>query len=83
MIIGFFLSIGFVVLSFFVGLLPVASFPVAITGAIQTCIAYLNAWSFIFPVATFLQVLTVAFVFHFSIMGWHYGHLVLRYLRGR
>jgi len=83
MITGFFLSIGFVVLQFFVQLLPVVAYPSGISSAIVTVAGYLNAWTFIFPVGSLFSVLVVAFIFHFSIMAWHYGHLILRYLRGR
>lgn len=83
MITGFFLRIGYVILNFFVGVLPIAAFPTQITSAIQVIAGYMNAWSFIFPVATLLQVLAVAFVYHFAIMAWHYAHLIGRYLRGR
>lgn len=83
MITGFFLKIGFIILNFFVQLLPVVAFPQAITDAVTTVAGYLNAWTFIFPVGTLFLVLTIAFLFHFAFMAWHYGHLILRYLRGR
>jgi len=83
MIVGFFLGIFYTVLSFVVHLLPVISFPSEITAAVTAVGGYLNAWTFIFPVSTLFTVLGLAFVFHFSVMAWHYSHLFLRYIRGR
>lgn len=83
MITGFFLRIFYVVFEWFVSILPTVPFPIQVTQAITTIGGYLNAWTYIFPVGTLFAVLSVAFVFHFAVMGWHYGHLILRYLRGR
>lgn len=83
MITGFFLQIGLSVMSFIVGLLPFIAFPTQISTAIATIGGYMNAWTYIFPVATLLQVLGVAFIFHGLIAAWHYLHLLARYIRGR
>jgi len=83
MITGFFLKILYVLISFFVGLLPVAVFPTEITVAINTVWYYINGFSWLFPLGTLLSVITVATLFPATIIFWRYGHLVLRYLRGR
>jgi len=83
MITGFFLRIGFVVLQFFVAVLPTYPFPVGISNAIVTIGGYINAWSYIFPVSSLLAVLTVAMVFHGALLAWRLIHVVGRYLRGR
>jgi len=83
MITGFFLRVFYVVIAWFVNILPVVSFPSEVSSAITTVAGYLNAWTFIFPVGTLFLVLGIAFIFHFAVMSWHYGHLVLRYIRGR
>lgn len=83
MITGFFLRIGFIVLNFVVGLLPVIAFPTAITSAVVAVAGYINAWSYIFPVGTLFTVLTLAMIFHIAVIVWKYAHLVGRYIRGR
>jgi len=83
MITGFFLQIGLSLLQFFVGLLPVIAFPTQITTAFQTVWGYVNAFSFIFPVATLVQVLVIAGIFHLTILGWRMANWVGGYLRGK
>jgi len=83
MITGFFLSIFYAIIAFFVGLLPVIAFPTAVTSAFTTIMGYVNALSFLLPVSTLLQVLGYAMIFHAAILGWRLVHLIGRYLRGR
>jgi len=83
MITGFFLQIGLAFISFIVGVLPIAQFPPEITASIVSIGQYLNAWSYIFPVGTLLQVLAAAFIFHGTVAAWHFLHLIARYIRGR
>jgi len=83
MIIGFFLRIGFIVLNFVVGFLPVVAFPTAITNAVVAVAGFINAWSYIFPVSTLFTVLTLAMIFHLTVIAWKYAHLLGRYIRGR
>jgi len=82
MIIGFFLQIFYMFLAFVINLLPVYAIPTGITQAIATIWGDINAWSFIFPVATLAQVLVVAMIFHGAIFAWHYFHLIFRKIRG-
>jgi len=83
MIVGFFLTILYQVLAFFVGLLPTTAFPSAVSAAISTIWGYVNALSFLLPVDTLLTVLGLAMVFHGAILLWRLAHLVGGYLRGR
>jgi len=83
MITGFFLQIFVTVLGFFVSLLPLTPYPVDVANAILSVWDYINAFSFLFPVTTLLQVLTIAFLFHATVIAWHFAHMVARYLRGR
>jgi len=87
MITGFFLQIGLTLLQFFVGLLPLATgsfaFPTGITSAIQTIWYYINSVSFLLPVSTLLSALTIAMLFHGTLLLWRLAHLIGGYIRGR
>lgn len=83
MITGFFLRVLYIIMAFFVGLLPSSVFPPEITQGVQTAWYWINAFSWLFPVGTLLSVLALATLFHGSLIIWHGGHLVLRYIRGR
>jgi len=82
MITGFLLNVLLVLVALATGLLPVVPFPAAITNAFSLIWYYMNAMSFLFPVGTLLQVLTLAFMFHFTLMGWRLSLLVVRFIRG-
>lgn len=83
MITGFFLQIFYILVAFFVNLLPTTAFPSGITNAITTVWYYVNSMSFLLPVSTLLQVLVLAMIFHGAILLWRLAHLVGGYIRGK
>jgi len=83
MVIGFFLTVFYTFISFFVNILPTIAFPTGISDAILAIWYYINAYAYIFPVVTLLQVLGIAFIFHGAVLLWRLSHLGARYLRGR
>jgi len=83
MITGFFITILAKFLELFLSVLPVQPFPTQIHDAILSAWGFVNAFSYIFPVATLLQVLAIAMVYHGAILLWRLSHLVGGYLRGR
>jgi len=83
MITGFFLSLFYTLLFFFVNLLPYVAFPVGLVSAISTIWYYVNALSFLLPVSTILTILGLAMIFHGAVLLWRLAHLVGGYIRGR
>jgi len=83
MITGFLLSIFYVVIAFFIGLLPVIAFPEQILSAFTTIIGYVSALSWLLPIGTLLTVLGYALIFHGAVLLWRLVHIVGRYIRGR
>jgi len=83
MITGALLQFLYTLINFVVGFLPVVAFPAGITTAWTTIWGYINAMSFLFPVATLIQVLSISILFHITVWAWNMGHAVLRILRGR
>jgi len=83
MIIGFLLGLAYSMVAFFVGLLPVIPLPDGVTTAFVTVLAYLNAWSFLIPVETLLNVLSFAISFHVILLGYDLSLKVYHMIRGR
>lgn len=83
MITGFFLQIGYVLVAFFIGLLPEIPTPDGWTDAIALIMSYMNALSWLFPVATLLQVLSFAVAFHVALLGYDLSLKVYHLIRGR
>lgn len=83
MITGFFLSLFYALIVFFVQLLPQVQFPTGLANAIGTAWYYVNAMSFLLPVSTILTLLGLAMTFHGAILLWRLAHLVGGYIRGR
>jgi len=82
MITGFFLQIGYTLVAFFVGLLPVIAMPSGWTNAISLIWYYLNSFSFLFPVSTLVQVLTFAIIFHVALLGYDIALKAYHMIRG-
>lgn len=83
MITGFFLSVFYALVAFFVNLLPQVAYPTALSNAIGTAWYYVNALSFLLPVSTILTILGLAMTFHAAVLLWRLVHLVGGYIRGR
>jgi len=83
MITGFFLQVFYLVVAFFVGLLPFVEMPSDWLNAIVLAWSYLNSFSFLFPVSTFLSVLTFALVFHIALLGYDLSLKVYHMIRGK
>jgi len=83
MITGFFLSVIFSVISFFLGLLPTTSFPLAISQAVNSAWGYINAFSFLFPVGTLLICLGIVLGYYITIFALDIGLWVIHLIRGR
>jgi len=83
MITSFLLNIGSSFVSFLIGLLPSSSgVPTEWTSAVYTIWSDINAFSFIVPVDTLLQVLILALTFHFAIFLYHLTMWVIRKIPG-
>lgn len=80
MITTFFIAVGSSILGFIIGLLPVGHLPSDVTTAITYFWGVLNAFSYVFPVATLLTCLTLilsaeAFILLFHIFRFFYKHI--------
>jgi len=83
MITSTLLTIFYSVISFFTSLLPAGqALPTQWTTAVATVWGYLNAWNYIFPVSSFLTILTLAMSFHLGIYAWHLIRYVIKLIRG-
>jgi len=82
MITGFFLQIFYTLIAFFVGLLPIVSMPSGWTDALSLIWGYLNTFSFLFPIATLVSVLTFAVTFHLFLLGYDLALKVYHMIRG-
>jgi hypothetical protein len=83
MIIGFFLQIFYVFITFVFGILPSTPFPFQISSGIVTIGQLINAFSFLFPVGTLFTVLGLALVFHGAFLAWRVAHWLINVVRGR
>jgi len=82
MITGFFLRIFYVVVSFFVGLLPVIPLPAAFASAIALFWGYLNQFSYYFPMTTLVSVIGFAVAFHAILLGYDVSLKIYHLIRG-
>jgi len=82
MITGFFLQVIFLFFSFIVGLLPVYAFPTQISDAILVFWGYANAYSFLWPIATYVQVLGIAVFFEAVMLVYNLSLKIWHMLRG-
>jgi len=82
MITGFLLQILYVVVAFFVGLLPTIDVPVGWTSSIALMMSYVNGLSWLFPVSTLLSVLGLAVTFHVALLGYDLSIKIYHMLRG-
>jgi len=83
MITAFLLSIPGYILTAIISLLPLGGqVPSEWVSAIQLLWGYMNAFSFIIPVSTFLAVLTLALLYHVGIFGWHAFNWILKKIPG-
>lgn len=82
MIIGFLLQAFTVFLSWIALILPTSALPTQISDGVTLIVGLMNAWSFIFPVATLFEVLGVAMLFHGALLLWRLAHMVASYVRG-
>jgi len=83
MITGFFLQIFYTVIAFFVGLLPVIAVPADWANALALIWGYLQSFSFLFPVATLVSVLSVALTFHLALLSYDLSIKVYHMIRGK
>jgi len=83
MITGAILQMIYSLVAFFIGFLPVIPLPAGVNTAFVTVFAYLNAWSFLIPVSTFLTVLSFAISFHVILLGYDLSLKVYHMVRGR
>jgi hypothetical protein len=83
MITGFFLSLFYTVIMFFVNLLPVSSLPSDWTAALSAVWSYTNAANFLFPMSTFLTVLGLALTFHVTVLLWRLSVWIIHLARGK
>jgi len=82
MITGFFLQIGYAIVAFFVNLLPIVSIPGGWLSSFTLIWSYLNAFAFVFPVSTLVQVLTFAITFHLALLGYDLALKIYHMIRG-
>jgi len=82
MIIGFFLTILVAVLTFFLSILPVIPIPQGWLDAVTLIWGYINSMSFLLPIATLLQILSMVIVIEVAVFLWHMSlkiyHLIRR-----
>jgi len=82
MITGFFLQVGYTIVAFFVGILPIIAIPSGWTSALTLIWSYLNSFAFFFPVSTLTQVLGFAVVFHLALLGYDLSLKIYHMIRG-
>jgi len=83
MITSIFLNIIYSVVSFFINILPAGGyFPPTWASGIATVWNDVNAFSFIVPVDTLLQALTIAVAFHLFQFTWNFFHWLYGLIRG-
>jgi len=82
MITGFLMQMGIALIGFFVGLLPIVAMPSGWTDAFTLIWGYMNAFSFLFPMATLVSVLSLALTFHLTLLGYDVSLKVYHMIRG-
>lgn len=82
MIVGFFLNMVLVVLQFVVGLLPTLAMPAGIASAVTLFLGYANAYSFLWPIATYVQVIAFAAGFEFTMLTFNLALKIYHMARG-
>jgi len=83
MITGFFLQIFYAVIAFFIGLLPIIAVPADWANALVLIWGYLQSFSFLFPVAALVSVLSVALTFHLALLSYDLSIKVYHMIRGK
>jgi len=83
MITGFFLSIFTAIISFFVGLLPTVPIPAGALNAFTSVWTFINAYSFLLPVSTMLEVLSIVMTYYVAILVFDIALWIIHLLRGR
>lgn len=78
MIVGFFINVLYVAISFVVGLLPVIAFPSAVTAAITSFWGYANLFSMVIPVGTIAILLGLWATYEGIWLTWSFAHWILR-----
>jgi len=71
MITGFLLQITLTLLTWIIGLLPVFSIPSQWFAAVGFIWGVANSLSWLLPIPTLLQVLTIALTIHVAVFVWH------------
>jgi len=82
MIITFFLTVLYNFLSFVLSFLPTGNLPVGISSAITSVWGYINAFSYVIALDTFLQVLLLVLAFDFIVFSWHVIQWIIRKIPG-
>jgi len=82
MITGVLLKMGYALVAFFLGLLPVLSLPDGVVDAIQLIWTYLNMFSFLFPMGALVGALTLTLTFHGILLGYDLTMKIYHMIRG-
>lgn len=82
MISTFFLSVLYSFLAWFLSLLPIVVFPPQISQAITTMWGLLNAFSFLWPVATMVALFVLASVYYAIAFTVDISLWIIRFFRG-
>jgi len=82
MITGFILLMLLKFITFVVGVLPVVAFPTQISTALSTFWGFANAYSFLWPIGTYVTVLGLAVLFEGVMLGYNISLKILHMLRG-
>jgi len=83
MITGFFITVITAIANAFVGLLPVYDLPTQWTSAVATIWGLANTVSYLFPLATLVQILVIVVFLHVSVFVWHLTIKIYHMIRGR
>lgn len=83
MITGTILQMGYSLVAFFIGLLPIIALPAGITDAISLIWGYIDQFSFLFPMTALVGALTFALTFHGILLGYDLSLKVYHMIRGK
>lgn len=82
MITTFILDIFYNFVNFLVNLLPTGSLPTSIASSIENIWGFINAFSFVIALDTFLQVLLIMLAFDAVVLLWHLIEWIIRKVPG-
>lgn len=82
MITTFLLNIFFSLVNALLGVLPVGSLPSGVSSSITSIWGYVNAFSYVIALDTFLQVLALVVAFDLVVLLWHIIQWIIRKIPG-